>query len=179
MEGAAQAHCSAHVPVDGWGTIANEVMWSTVELLITCTPNTAICNFVCDNGDCTQPGQCTCHPGWTGDNCTQGKERGRTYTEFMSHVFIPYQPCVTLNVPITGLAPAPMFATALRNGVETTAQTVKEQVPFTTWLLTNVFPPPPSPLPPQLCATPCVQMEELVLFFMNACVLKGGWEVAA
>ena len=48
--------------------------------------------------------------------------------------FIPWQPCVTLSVPITGLAPTPMFAAALRNGVDTTAQTVKEQVPFTTWL---------------------------------------------
>ena len=31
---------------------------------------TAICNN-CVNGKCIAPGQCKCHPGWTGPNCDQ------------------------------------------------------------------------------------------------------------
>ncbi len=34
---------------------------------------TAICNPSCINGDCTRPGNCSCHAGWRGSRCNEGK----------------------------------------------------------------------------------------------------------
>ena len=80
---------------------------------------------------------------------------------------------MTLNVPIEGLAPAPMFADALRNGVDTTAQTVKEQVSFTTGLLINVSPPPPPPPSTAVCNPMCANGG--TCYILHECMCAEGW----
>ena len=33
----------------------------------------AICSPDCDNGNCTEPGVCSCDEGWNGTTCSDGK----------------------------------------------------------------------------------------------------------
>ena len=36
--------------------------------------NSAICSSSCENGNCSQPGECDCFQGWAGESCDRGTQ---------------------------------------------------------------------------------------------------------
>ena len=123
MERLAQVQHNVHVtPAYGRGLAVGRVSSPHLLCLVLSSRGkfpTAVCSPSCaaPGGSCTQPGQCTCAPRWTGSSCRVGKETDTEWPRATSEMFL--QQCVTLTARMEGPAPALINARALRSGWET------------------------------------------------------------
>ena len=67
---------------EGWsGRLCDKRKYKLWKCMNTCwldslriTPHAAVCDPECSNhGDCVRPNECSCHDGWEGPTCDNGK----------------------------------------------------------------------------------------------------------